>query len=180
MMAPAIPATQPAGEAGIALDRWIQPKSFAEPLTAPHDADGAIRLTGQDGVILAPPRPIAPGELVYTGIGVRPTDLYGVGGNAGLVFLDKNGSGIQQGLSSERSFSSVIRWAPVEYPLHWSTHWYEFETVRVAPPGAAAVSVYLQFWKTDSRWYPNAANEVHLRAPNLAPLKPMASPGGSR
>ena len=156
------------------LARWMQPKPFLAPVAGGTADLQPFRMTAWEGNLIAPPQPVKPGDLVYTSVGLRTIDLYGVGGNAGMLFLDAGGNPILQGLSSYASHNSVIRWAPVEGPLHWSKHWFEFESVRQAPPGAAAVALYLPFWKTENRNYPNAANRLEVRAPVVTILAPNA------
>lgn len=164
-----------------AVGRWIQPTPFAEALNPTSDETRNFRLTNWEGNLISSPKPIRPGELVYTRVQLTPIGLYGVGGNAGLIFLDANGRPIQQGLSSNRSHSSVIRWAPVEYPLHFRNHPQTFECVRQAPPGAAFVAVYLPFWETEKRHYLDAPNQIQLDRVWLTRLIPVTRAGeGSR
>ncbi|MCC5877391.1 MAG: glycosyltransferase family 39 protein [Candidatus Sumerlaeia bacterium] len=172
-----MPALQefPIGPENNPLHGWTMnpPENFT---VAPGD-DGAMAVVtleeGPDGSLITPAISIpSDGALLMVRAGVRSVDLFGAGGNAVILFLNEQGQAIGQEFLASRSWSSTIRWHLVERALYLDNGWHHFDGLRPIPPGTSHFAISFPLWKADGRWFPDAANELHLAPIQLGVLSP--------
>lgn len=152
------------------------PAGFATARPGNEEAPAIVTLEkGPDGHLLTPAIRVQPGGLLLVRARVRPQNLFGVGGNVAILFLNEQGQAISQQFLASPSWSSTIRWHLVERPLFLDHDWHELTGLRQVPPGTSRVVISLPFWKVGNRFFTEADNELHL-----APIQLAVLPGPTR